>query len=153
HVDDSGVIRNSCASHCDYVRYISISALSVFTSEKTHDSCVNHQPRYVSVLICGSDPSIHHAINADERLLATDIAITGLTLWKLGGRSGQAGIPKTESALRRLRNVTVEAAVPPAICAVINMITYLTLENLVHNWFAVMTARFYVWSLMFTLNS
>ncbi|KAG8975675.1 hypothetical protein FRC05_005193 [Tulasnella sp. 425] len=109
--------------------------------------------QYVSVLICGSDPSIHHAINADERLLATDIAITGLTLWKLGGRSGQAGIPKTESALRRLRNVTVEAAVPPAICAVINMITYLTLENLVHNWFAVMTARFYVWSLMFTLNS
>ncbi|KAG8940900.1 hypothetical protein FRC04_004883 [Tulasnella sp. 424] len=61
--------------------------------------------------------------------LATDIAIAGLTLWKLGARGKQAGSPKTENALRRLRNVTVEAAVPPAICAILNMITYLTLLN------------------------
>ncbi|KAG8940448.1 hypothetical protein FRC04_005239 [Tulasnella sp. 424] len=96
--------------------------------------------------------SIRHAIIADEHLLATDIAITSLILWKLAGPSGR-GIPKTESALRRLRNVTVEAAVPPAFCAILNMITYLTMKDLTHNWFAMMTARFYVWSFMFTLNS
>lgn len=85
--------------------------------------------------------------------LATDLAITGLTLWKLGRRGGQTYSPNTESVLRRLRNATVEAAVPPAICAILNMVVYLTMKNLTHHWFVMMTSRFYVWSLMFTLNS
>ncbi|KIO33284.1 hypothetical protein M407DRAFT_4050 [Tulasnella calospora MUT 4182] len=85
--------------------------------------------------------------------LVTDIAITGLTLWKLGRRGGQTYSPATESVLRRLRNATVEAALPPAVCAVLNLIAYLVLSNLTHHWFVMMTTRFYVWSLMFTLNS
>lgn len=52
-----------------------------------------------------------------------------LTLWKLGRRTGQFYNPKTESVLRRLRNATVEAAVPPAICAILNIVVYLVLVS------------------------
>lgn len=87
--------------------------------------------------------------------LGTDLAITSLTIWKLGGHSRQNFSPNTDDVLRRLRNLTIEAAVPPAICALLNMAFYLSMgsKNLIFVWFAIMTPRFYVCSLMFTLNS
>ncbi|KAG8930595.1 hypothetical protein FRC01_002549 [Tulasnella sp. 417] len=61
--------------------------------------------------------------------LVTDLAIAGLTLWKLGARGGKSYSPNTDDVLRRLRYLTVEAAVPPAICALLNMSVYLGTFN------------------------
>ncbi|KAG9046575.1 hypothetical protein FS837_004135 [Tulasnella sp. UAMH 9824] len=89
--------------------------------------------------------------------LFTDLAITVLTLLKLGGCGGQESMfsPNTDDVLRRLRNLTIEAAVPPAICAILNMSFFVGLgaENIIFTWFNIMTPRFYVCSLMFTLNA
>lgn len=89
--------------------------------------------------------------------LFTDLAITILTLSKLGSRDGQGSMfsPNTDDVLRRLRNLTIEAAVPPAICAVLNMSFFLGLgaHNIIFTWFNIMTPRFYVCSLLFMLNA
>ncbi|KIO33298.1 hypothetical protein M407DRAFT_17853 [Tulasnella calospora MUT 4182] len=61
--------------------------------------------------------------------LSTDLAIAGLTLWKLGLGGGESYSPNTGDVLRRLRNLTVEAAVPPAICAMLNMSVVLGTES------------------------
>ncbi|KAG8982981.1 hypothetical protein FRB90_006396, partial [Tulasnella sp. 427] len=57
--------------------------------------------------------------------LLTDFAITGLTLWKLAGHGDKSFSSSTDDILRRLRKMTVEAALPPTICALLNMSTYL----------------------------
>ncbi|KAG9020878.1 hypothetical protein FS837_007784, partial [Tulasnella sp. UAMH 9824] len=87
--------------------------------------------------------------------LLTDVAIAGMTLWKLGGHNGETYSSNTNDVLQRLRKLTIEAAVPPPICALMNMVVYLSLgfENLIFVWFAIMTPPFYIWSLMLTLNS
>ncbi|KAG8908563.1 hypothetical protein FRC01_007341, partial [Tulasnella sp. 417] len=84
----------------------------------------------------------------------TDIAITGLTLWKIG-RGGAMYSPKTQRALRRLRNLTIEAAVPPTIGVILNIASCRTMDdrNSVSRFFAVTTPMLYVLSMMFTLNS
>lgn len=87
--------------------------------------------------------------------LLTDIFIAGLTLWKLGLGGGKSYSPNTDDALRRLRNLTVEAAVPPTICALLNMSIYLgtSAKNLAFSAFGISTPSLYVCSLMLTLNS
>ncbi|KAG8975692.1 hypothetical protein FRC05_005210 [Tulasnella sp. 425] len=89
--------------------------------------------------------------------LVTDLAITSLTLWKLGvgGGRGNSFSPNTDDVLRRLRNLMIEAAVPPAICAIFNMSFFLSLgaKNIIFTWFNIMSPRFYVCALMFTLNA
>ncbi|KAG8975677.1 hypothetical protein FRC05_005195 [Tulasnella sp. 425] len=66
-------------------------------------------------------PALHKiAINGLCVNVATDLAITGLTLWKIG-QGGNMYHPKTQNGLRRLRNLTVEAAVPPTICVILHI--------------------------------
>ncbi|KIO33300.1 hypothetical protein M407DRAFT_17855 [Tulasnella calospora MUT 4182] len=87
--------------------------------------------------------------------LLTDFAITCLTLLKLEGHSGQSFSSNTDDILRRIRKMTVEAALPPALCALLNMALYLGMsgKNLSFIWFGSMTPSMYVCSLMFMLNS
>ncbi|KAG9042465.1 hypothetical protein FS837_010832 [Tulasnella sp. UAMH 9824] len=61
--------------------------------------------------------------------LVTDLAIAGLMLWKLGLGGGKSYSPNTDDVLKRLRNLTVEAAVPPTICAALNMTIYVGSES------------------------
>lgn len=86
--------------------------------------------------------------------VATDAAITGLTLWKIV-QGGKTYSPQTQQGLQRLRNITAEAAVPPTICVILNIGFYLGMsnKNLVSHWFAIVSPTFYVWSMMYTLNS
>ncbi|KAG9041655.1 hypothetical protein FS837_011929 [Tulasnella sp. UAMH 9824] len=86
--------------------------------------------------------------------VATDVAITGLTLWKIM-HGGKTYSPQTQHGLQRLRNITAEAAVPPTICVILNIGFLLGMgnKNLVSHWFAIVSPTFYVWSMMFTLNS
>ncbi|KAG9041656.1 hypothetical protein FS837_011930 [Tulasnella sp. UAMH 9824] len=86
--------------------------------------------------------------------VATDVAITGLTLWKLG-RDSKTYSPQTQRGLKRLRNMTAEAAVPPTISMIVNIALFLgmTEHNHIFVWFGIMTPTLYVWSMMFTLNS
>ncbi|KAG8912590.1 hypothetical protein FRC01_005006, partial [Tulasnella sp. 417] len=71
----------------------------------------------------------------------TDLAIAGLMLWKLGLGDAQSYSPNTDDALQRLRNLTVEAAVPPAICATLTMSIYLSTskQNLAFATFGIIT--------------
>ncbi|KAG8997612.1 hypothetical protein FRB90_012449 [Tulasnella sp. 427] len=87
--------------------------------------------------------------------LLTDRAITGLTLWKLAGHRGKDFSSGTHDILRQLRRVTVEAALPPAICALLNMAFYLGMgnKNLVFVFFGSMTPCMYISSMMWMLNS
>lgn len=87
--------------------------------------------------------------------LATDLTIAGLTLWKLGLGGGKSYSANTDDILHRLRNLTIEAAVPPAICAMLNMLVYLGTngKNLAFTAFGIITPSLYVCSLLFTLNS
>ncbi|KIO33299.1 hypothetical protein M407DRAFT_17854 [Tulasnella calospora MUT 4182] len=87
--------------------------------------------------------------------LLTDFAITGLTLWKLNGHSGRSFSSHTDDILRRIQKMTVEAALPPSICALLNMSFYLGTgnKNLIFTFFGIMTPSMYVASLMFMLNS
>ncbi|KAG8940455.1 hypothetical protein FRC04_005246 [Tulasnella sp. 424] len=61
--------------------------------------------------------------------LFTDLTIAGLTLWKLWAGGEKSFSPNTDDVLRRLRNLTIEAAVPPAICAILNMSFFLALDS------------------------
>ncbi|KAG9041657.1 hypothetical protein FS837_011931 [Tulasnella sp. UAMH 9824] len=85
---------------------------------------------------------------------ATDVAITVLMLWKICQR-GKTYSSKTQKCLARLRNITIEAAVPPTICVILKMCFTFGMgkKNLVSHWFAIITPTLYVWSMMFTLNS
>ncbi|KIO33280.1 hypothetical protein M407DRAFT_234454 [Tulasnella calospora MUT 4182] len=67
--------------------------------------------------------------------VATDAAITGLTLWKIV-QGGKTYSPQTQQGLQRLRNITAEAAVPPTICVILNIGFYLGMsnKNLVSHW-------------------
>ncbi|KIO33297.1 hypothetical protein M407DRAFT_198801 [Tulasnella calospora MUT 4182] len=87
--------------------------------------------------------------------LSTDLAIAGLTLWKLGLGGGKSYSPNTDDVLQRLRNLTVEAAVPPTICAMLNMSMYLGTgaKDFAFITFGMITPSLYVCSLMLTLNS
>ncbi|KIO33295.1 hypothetical protein M407DRAFT_17851 [Tulasnella calospora MUT 4182] len=87
--------------------------------------------------------------------LVTDLAITGLTLWKLAVGGGKGYSPNTNDVLRRLRNLTVEAAVPPSICAMLAMSTYLSTgeQNLAFMTFGIITPSLYVCPMMLALNS
>lgn len=87
--------------------------------------------------------------------LVTDLAIASMTFWKLGGHNGETYSSNTNEVLQRLRKLTIEAAIPPAICALLNMALYLSfgLKNWAFTWFAIMTPQFYICSLMLTLNS
>ncbi|KAG8940451.1 hypothetical protein FRC04_005242 [Tulasnella sp. 424] len=86
--------------------------------------------------------------------VATDVAITGLTLWKLG-RGGEMYGPQTQHGLRRLRNMTVEAAVPPTVCVILMVASFLGMDktNELSVFFSAINPALYVWSMMFTLNS
>ncbi|KAG8947223.1 hypothetical protein FRC04_010946 [Tulasnella sp. 424] len=73
--------------------------------------------------------------------LLTDFSITGLTLWKLEGHGSKSFSSNTDDILRRIRKMTVEAALPPALCALINMALYLAMsgKNLSFVFFGSMT--------------
>ncbi|KAG8912603.1 hypothetical protein FRC01_005001, partial [Tulasnella sp. 417] len=80
-------------------------------------------------------PALPHTIlNSSLLSPVTDFAIAGLMLWKLGLGDGQSYSPNTDDVLQRLRNLTVEAAVPPAICATLTMSIYLS------------TVRYFCWT-------
>ncbi|KIO33287.1 hypothetical protein M407DRAFT_4052 [Tulasnella calospora MUT 4182] len=85
----------------------------------------------------------------------TDLAIASITFWKLGGHNGGTYSSNTNDVLQRLRKLTIEAAIPPAICALLNMIFYLTMgaKNRIFVVFAIMIPQFYMWSMLLTLNS
>ncbi|KAG9015970.1 hypothetical protein FRB90_003981 [Tulasnella sp. 427] len=87
--------------------------------------------------------------------LITDLTIAGLMLWKLGLEGGQSFSPNTNDVLQRLRNLTIEAAVPPTVFAALTMIVYLASaqKNLAYTTFGIMTPALYVSSMMFTLNA
>lgn len=87
--------------------------------------------------------------------LVTDLAIASITFWKLGGHNGGTYSSNTNDVLQRLRKLTIEAAIPPAICALLNMIFYLTMgaKNRIFVVFAIMIPQFYMWSMLLTLNS
>ncbi|KAG9004633.1 hypothetical protein FRB90_010814 [Tulasnella sp. 427] len=82
------------------------------------------------------------------------MAITALTLWKI--RNG-ANLYSSASqhGLKRLRNIVVEAAVPPTLCGVLNFIFVLALyhKSMIPVCLVLVAPPFYVWSMMFTLNS
>ncbi|KAG8925545.1 hypothetical protein FRC01_010018 [Tulasnella sp. 417] len=81
-----------------------------------------HRYHYLSVSFSGGD-----LLTATETV--TDLAIASMTLWKLGGHGGEAFSPNTSDVIQRLRNLTIEAAVPPAICALFNMTFYVTMVS------------------------
>ncbi|KAG9004631.1 hypothetical protein FRB90_010812 [Tulasnella sp. 427] len=86
--------------------------------------------------------------------LATDMAITGFTLWKI--RNGANTYSSaSRRGLKRLRNIVIEAAVPPTLCGLLNFIVILALghEGMVPIGLVLVTPSLYVWSMMFTLNS
>ncbi|KAG9003394.1 hypothetical protein FRB90_011188 [Tulasnella sp. 427] len=108
------------------------------------------------LLIATREPTCSDIWSTIESRLhkATDLAITGLTLWKI--RNGANSYSSaSQHGLKRLRNIVVEAAVPPAICGALNLIVFLVLgkKGMVAIGFALLTPSFYVWSMMFTLNS
>ncbi|KAG9003395.1 hypothetical protein FRB90_011189 [Tulasnella sp. 427] len=82
------------------------------------------------------------------------MAITALTLWKIGNGANSYS-SGTQHGLKRLRNIVVEAAVPPTICGVLNLIFFLAFgkNGMVGMAVALATPSFYIWSMMFTLNS
>jgi len=57
--------------------------------------------------------------------------------------------------LRRLQTLTWEAAIPPAVCALLNLALFVSMEsvNAIHVAFNVLTPRLYVFSVMHSLNS
>ncbi|KAG9006645.1 hypothetical protein FRB90_009815 [Tulasnella sp. 427] len=86
--------------------------------------------------------------------LATDMTITGFTLWKI--RNGANSYSSaSRHGLKRLRNIVVEAAVPPTLCGLLNFIVILALghEGMIPIGLVLVTPSLYVWSMMFTLNS
>ncbi|KAG9003392.1 hypothetical protein FRB90_011186 [Tulasnella sp. 427] len=94
------------------------------------------------------------AIPATVTSLVTDVAITGLTVWKLS-RHGATYSPNTHDVLQRLRNITLEAAAPPAVFSLLNMVSFTTMgdKNLVFTFFGVLAPCLYVCSLLFVLNA
>ncbi|KAG8930585.1 hypothetical protein FRC02_004006 [Tulasnella sp. 418] len=61
---------------------------------------------------------------------------------------------ETDDVLVRLIALTWESALPPALCALLNLIFYLAMQmNAVAMFFNILTPRLYVFSLMHTLNS
>ncbi|KAG9006644.1 hypothetical protein FRB90_009814 [Tulasnella sp. 427] len=82
------------------------------------------------------------------------MAITALTLWKI--RNGANSYSSaSQHGLRRLRNIVVEAAVPPTLCGLLNFIFLLALyhKSMIPVCLVLVAPLFYVWSMMFTLNS
>lgn len=95
------------------------------------------------------------AIPATAISFSTDLAITGLTIWKLRQHGGVTFRPETKDVLKRLRNITLEGAVPPAFFTFLNFLCYNIMGNvnLVYTFFALMASCLYVYSLLFVLNS
>lgn len=95
------------------------------------------------------------AIPAPCISFGTDLAITGLTVWKLRQHGGMTFSPETKDVLQRIRNITLEAAAPPAFFTLINLLCYYLMgnENLVYTFFVLLASCLYVYSLLFVLNS
>ncbi|CAE6432536.1 unnamed protein product [Rhizoctonia solani] len=83
--------------------------------------------------------------------LLVDSAITSVTLFYLL-RSKRGFNPHTDSIIRRLIVITFEAALPPAISAICDVVTSVTQTGNVHATFNMLTPKLYAYSLMFTLN-
>ncbi|KAG9043177.1 hypothetical protein FS837_009929 [Tulasnella sp. UAMH 9824] len=81
-----------------------------------------------------------------------DIAISVIVTIKLA-RSRSGSNATTDSALKRLLAITWGAAIPPAICATLGMITFFIPLNMMHVMFNFFTGRLYVFSMMYSLNS
>ncbi|CAE6413071.1 unnamed protein product [Rhizoctonia solani] len=80
-----------------------------------------------------------------------DSVITIVTLFYLV--SSKKGFnPHTDSVIRRLIVITFEAALPPAMSAICDVVTSVTQTGNVHATFNMLTPRLYAYSLMFTLN-
>ncbi|KAG9122508.1 hypothetical protein FRC07_001087 [Ceratobasidium sp. 392] len=88
-----------------------------------------------------------------ELVAVVDSVITLVTLFYLL-RSKKGFNPHTDTIIKRLILVTFEAALPPALSAICDMITsvVLTAGN-IHVAFNMLTPRLYAYSLLFTLNA
>jgi len=85
--------------------------------------------------------------------VAIDMFITCTVSYKLY-KSKAGFLEETDSLLTKLLALTWEAATPPALSAILNMIFYIALpRKLVYIFFNVLTPRLYVFSFMHTLNS
>ncbi|KAG9006643.1 hypothetical protein FRB90_009813, partial [Tulasnella sp. 427] len=84
----------------------------------------------------------------------TELAVTALTLWKLRKRANSYS-SASQHGLKRLRNIVVEAAVPPTLCGLLNFSLFLALgeAGMISIGLVLVVPSFYVWSMMFTLNS
>ncbi|KAF8760074.1 hypothetical protein RHS01_01878 [Rhizoctonia solani] len=80
-----------------------------------------------------------------------DSVITIVTLFYLVN-SKKGFNPHTDSVIHRLIVITFEAALPPAISAICDVITSVTQTGNVHATFNMLTPRLYAYSLLFTLN-
>ncbi|KAF8709514.1 hypothetical protein RHS03_03033, partial [Rhizoctonia solani] len=80
-----------------------------------------------------------------------DSVITIVTLFYLVN-SKKGFNPYTDSVIHRLIVITFEAALPPAISAICDVITSVTQTGNVHATFNMLTPRLYAYSLLFTLN-
>ncbi|KAG8893336.1 hypothetical protein FRC00_010665, partial [Tulasnella sp. 408] len=82
-----------------------------------------------------------------------DLAISVIVTIKLA-RSRSGFNPTTDSALSRLLKITWSAAIPPTICATLDVITFFAMPlNTTHVMFNFFTGRLYVFSMMYALNS
>ncbi|KAF8607828.1 hypothetical protein BDV93DRAFT_603599 [Ceratobasidium sp. AG-I] len=84
--------------------------------------------------------------------ILVDSVITLVTMFYLI-RSKKGFNHQTDSILSRLMTVTLEAALPPALSAICDVITSVTEIGNVHATFNMLTPRLYAYSLMFTLNA
>ncbi|KAG9043175.1 hypothetical protein FS837_009927 [Tulasnella sp. UAMH 9824] len=82
-----------------------------------------------------------------------DLVISVIVTIKLI-RSRSGFNPITDSALSRLLAITWGAGIPPTICATLDVITFFAMPlNTTHVMFNFFTARLYVFSMMYALNS
>lgn len=81
-----------------------------------------------------------------------DSVITIVTLFYLV-RSRKGFNPQTDTMAGRLILITFEAALPPALSAICDVITSVTQTGNIHAAFNMLTPRLYAYSLLFTLNA
>ncbi|KAB5590757.1 hypothetical protein CTheo_5815 [Ceratobasidium theobromae] len=97
--------------------------------------------------------------SANMMIIGTVIAdaiITGFTCWYLLKQRQQSKFNSTNSLIIRLITISMQSAVPPLICAILNLIFNSHSDATSNAWvllFNILLPYFYVTSLMFTLNS
>ncbi|KAG8960356.1 hypothetical protein FRC00_000550 [Tulasnella sp. 408] len=110
-----------------FMYFASIIAVDPFNLSALHKIAIYGFSVNVGKLPNGFSSARSHHTN-QSFVKATDVAITGLTLWKIM-HGGKTYSPQTQHGLQRLRNLTAEAAVPPTICVILNIGFFLGMEE------------------------